>query len=884
MSQPSPSPKTTLPESLGRQLADFRRHLWRTKALEAVAAGVIGLLVSFLLVFGLDRVWPTPAVVRLMILAGGVSLFAVFAPYWLHRWVWKQRREAQLARLIAKRYPGLGDRLLGVIELQGQSESEDSLSPRLREAAMAAVAAETGRRNLDDALPPRRHRRWSLVAMLLAAGAAAAFTLTPRAGINALQRWLMPLSDTERYTFTRLVAPPEYLAVPYGEAFEVTLRLAKDTEQRPATGTGRYGAQPAVSAVLDGTDYTFSFPGQQDPGTIVFRIGDLRHRLTVEPVLRPSAEMVRAVVEPPEYLGIAGRTVELSAGTLSAVEGSKLRFELEINRPLATASFGPTSGLPPVSMAPEEATPPAHEPVMGEMEISGDTATTGWIAVGATPFEVPLAWSDRLGLEGESGFRLRVDALRDGAPTCYLQGIDRQSVILPEETLEFEVLAEDDFGVKHSGIEWSGQFNRPTDESPARGELELATGGPEQRRLLTDASFSPSVFGIGPQQITLRAYTEDRFPERGRTYSEPVVIYVLTRDEHAQMLKNRFDRQIVELEDLARRELGLLEENERLDKLDGEPLQNEENRNRLAQQQREENEGANRMETLKEQMERLMQDATRNGEIDPKTMQKMAESLKSVQELAEQNMPRVGEKLGDSQQPSNTPEKTKQDLGEAIEEQRKVVEKMKEAVEKANDANRKFEAGTFVNRLKKAASEENGIVASLRESFERILGLKSPALDPADTRHLGENERQQLQTASDVRWIQEDLAHFHARTQDANFKAIMEEMRESGIDLGLEEVRLRLTRNYSYQAAEEARKWADQLNEWASKLEGAADGGAGGGGGGGDGAPDAEDEDFEFMLRVMKMIQQEQDLRARTRALEQLRRDNQAGGPDSNNP
>ena len=33
-----------------------------------------------------------------------------------------------------------------------------------------------------------------------------------------------------------------------------------------------------------------------------------------------------------------------------------------------------------------------------------------------------------------------------------------------------------------------------------------------------------------------------------------------------------------------------------------------------------------------------------------------------------------------------------------------------------------------------------------------------------------------------------------------------------------------------------------------------------------------EDEDFEFMLRVMKMIQDEQDLRAQTRSLEQKRR------------
>ena len=203
------------------------------KILEAVAAGLIGLLVSFLLVYGLDRVWQTPGWARLLILVGGVSLFAVFAPYWLHRWVWRQRRETQLARLIAKRYPGLGDRLLGVIELQDQEGSPDSLSPRLREAAMEAVAAETGRRKLDEALPPQRHRRWALAAMVLAAISATAFTLTPRAGLNALQRWLLPLSDTERYTFTKLENPPVYRAVAFGEAFEVDLQALRGFRATP---------------------------------------------------------------------------------------------------------------------------------------------------------------------------------------------------------------------------------------------------------------------------------------------------------------------------------------------------------------------------------------------------------------------------------------------------------------------------------------------------------------------------------------------------------------------------------------------------------------------------------------------------------------------------
>ena len=878
MSSPLQSPKTAIPESLRLQLADFRRHLWRVKILEAIAAGMIGLLVSFLLVYGLDRVWQTPGWARLVILAGGVSLFAGFAPYWLHRWVWKQRRETQLARLIAKRYPGLGDRLLGVIELQDQQGSADSLSPRLRDAAMEAVAAETGRRKLDEALPSQQHRRWTLAAMALAAAAAVAFTLTPRAGVNALQRWLMPFSKTERYTFTKLENPPSYRAVAFGEAFDVVLRLAEDSEQRPASATGRYGLQPGVETKLDKDLYQFTFPGQQDPGTIVFRIGDLRHEVRVEPVPRPATESVRGSLTPPAYLGIPERTLDLNTGVLTAVEGSRVRIELDMSRPLASGRFGPTRGI----AVEEGGEPPAHVPFEGGLEISARKAKTPELEIGAAPFEIPFAWTDRLGLAGEAGFRLRVDALKDAAPTCYLQGIDRQKVMLPEETIDFEVLAEDDFGVMTTGIEWSGQFTRPSDGTPAKGELKLGDGGVDERRMIKPAVFSPAAFGITPQKITLRAYSADRFPQRGRVYSEPVILYVLTRDEHAQMLKSRFDRQITELEDLARRELELLEENERIERLDGADLQKDENQKRLETQEREEEETQRRMADLTQQMEQLMKDAARNGDIDKKTLQKMAESLKSMQELSQKDVPKVRQKLGESQEQSNTPEKSAKDVDQAVEEQKKVVEKMREAIEKANDANRRFEAGTFVNRLKKAAGEENGIVGSLKDAFERMLGLKTQALDPSDARRLGDNARQQADTASDVRWIQEDLGHYYARTKTETFKAILDEMRESKIDIGLEEIRVGLAANHSYKAAEQAKRWADQLAGWAATLEGDKD--RNGGGGGDGGAPDAEDEDFEFMLRVMKMIQQEQDLRARTRALEQLRRTFQPVKPTDTGP
>ncbi len=866
---PTPELPTAIPESLRRQLVEFRGHLWRIKIFEAFAAGVVGLLVSFLLVYGLDRVWVTPVWARVGILVGGTSLFAVFAPFWLHRWVWRHRRETQLARLIARRFPGLGDRLLGVIELQDQRESADSLSPRLRGAAMEAVAAEAGRRSLNDALPPPRHLRWGLALLVFAGGAAAVLTLTPRAGMNALQRWLMPFSDTERYTFTRLENPPVSLAVPYGEAFEVVLRLARETEHHPAKASGRYGQQQAVGAPLVGGEYRFFFPGQQEPGTVAFQVGDALHRMKVEPLQRPFVQAVAATVTPPAYLNIPEQTLDLSNGVLNAVDGSTVQIQLSTNRPLATASYGPTRALLADVPEPPTPAPPAYAPLAGKLTHQGNTSRTPNLAVGKVSFEIPLTWQDHYGLADVGGYRLRVDAAIDAAPACYLQGIERQKVMLPEETLDFEVLAEDDFGIRIAGIEWSGEFTKPSAEAPAKGELKLIEDAAQQQRVAKPAAFSPKAFGIQPQKITLRAFAEDYFPGRGRTFSEPVTIYVLTRDEHAQLLKSQYDRAIAEFEDVARREETQLDETQRLDDLKGEDLQTEDNRKRLEAQEQAEAENTRRMEDLTERVEKLMQDAARNGDIDKETMKKMAESLKSMQELSKDDMPKVQGKMADSQEQSNTPEKTDQDVAQAKDEQKKVVDKMKEAIDKANEANRQMEGGTFVNRLKKAASEEESIASTLIDGFAN-LGKKLAEVDPKDRRQLKEVSLQQTDTASDVRWIHEDLGHYFARTNKPPFKEVYDEMRESKIDTGLEEVGGRLKSNHAYLATEGAKQWAAKLTAWAQKLEDELKKDQQGGGDGG--GPSAEDEDFEFMLRVMKMVQQQQDLRARTRALEQLRR------------
>ena len=907
-SRPSSNEPTPIPAELSKQLADFQQSLWRIKVTEAVLAGVFGLIISFLIVFALERLFPIPGLARLAILLAGTSLAAVFAPYWVRRWVYGHRREEQLARLISQKFPKLGDRLLGIVELQDQEEAQEAMSPELRAAAMIHVANQAAKRNMNDALPYSRHKKLALGVLMGAAAITFGFSIAPKAGGNALKRWLMPLSDTDHYTFTQFDTDiiPNPLTVPLGEAFSFNAPLKEDSDNRPPTARARYGQQEWVEAELgDNGSYQFEFTGQETQDRITIEAGDANHRVWVEPEVRPEVLGFEALVTLPDYLQLDPDNVDIRTGGLTALEGSKVILKGSFSREISKAnarldpqpleetaiseSRAPIEAKSPTDLessrteAEEEDKKAAVEnlvklPEPRDLQVSMDGATVSSepIDLGRFRASVPFTWTDIKGLDGAGSFRVEIKTSEDQVPTSYIQGIERNLVILAEETLEFDIISEDDFGLREIGLSWVGSFNKPSDDEPANGSLILKKGSPSSNRLTERAIFSPQTYGIAPQTLILSAYTEDYKPGRGRIFSEPLTIYILTRDEHAQVIKKRFDRVISELEDAARKELNNLDENERLDKNNtAEELQSEEAKEKLAESEQKEAENAEKMKEIAKKMEEIFKDAARNGELDQGTMKEMAEALQNMQELGEEDMPEVEKKLGEAQDQKSTPEKTEKDLKEAIKKQKEALEKMQETIEKANQANENFEASTFVNRLKKSSADEGSIGNSLNSALTGKLAIVGAApnsddIDPANQRLLSELSGQQRSVTNDVRWIQEDLERFYARTQKPIHKEVYEDMAKSLIDEKLEKLRERIQMNHTFTSRKLSKNWSDRLMSWAEKLGGPKPDGNGGGGDGGSGG--GEEKDFEFMLKVMRMVQAEQDIRGRTRSLEQMLR------------
>src|SRR5436305_12806272 len=214
MSLAQPRERLQLPETLRRQLDDFRRRVWTIKILEAVCASAFGVVAAVLAMFALDRVWETPGWPRAGLFAL-VALAGAVLPLALYRWVWRNRRPEQLARLLARKHPRIGDQLLGAIEL-AHDDSEQARSRTLVEAAIEQVAHDSAKRDFGDAVPIPRHRLWAGLLAVPAAVAFGLFAAFPDASWNAWSRLIAPWKDTPRYTFAALEPVPPRIVVAHG--------------------------------------------------------------------------------------------------------------------------------------------------------------------------------------------------------------------------------------------------------------------------------------------------------------------------------------------------------------------------------------------------------------------------------------------------------------------------------------------------------------------------------------------------------------------------------------------------------------------------------------------------------------------------------------------
>lgn len=847
-----------LPADLQAKLVAFQRRVWSVKLIEAVCVAAIMMTVSYLFIFGVDRLGDTSSLVRATALLLGTVGWLVWLPWTLYRWVFRHRRLNDVARLLAHEKPLIGDHLLGVIELS-QNTGDRNASPALCQAAIEQVADDTRDIDFLQFVPNPRHRVRAIAAVLCCLLAVGAFAVRG-AGPNALERWAKPLADIPRYTFAQLADVPNELVVPVGERFSFRVPLDQDNSVwKPAGGKARFSGQATIHTKLEDGRYVFDVPPQNETGKLTIRVGDARHQILVEPKSRPELMGILANVDLPEYLGYPQQQKDVRGGAVSLVKGSHATFAAKASRELARASINGTDE---------------------EVRLDGNVIESPRVFVDEAE-DQEFTWTDVDGLSARAPFHLKIRSTDDRAPSIQCSNLPSEKVILDEDVLTFEVSSTDDFGIRSVGVEWSGVEDFRRNPVPEKGEY-LLTGGDQQKPSLTaQGTFGAKNLGIKPQPIDFRVYAEDYFPGRERVYSPVCRLYVLDREQHMIWVTEKlheWERQALEVRDQEER---LYETNKELQALGRDELNSESNRRKIARQAAAERANGRRLGDLTVSGDQLINEALRNDEFNVASLEKWAKMLEVLKKLSQKDMPSVANLLGQAanapsggpaspptapqvsdieqgarRDPQTPDDKKESDSGEggapptgsplglpsttltgpntsgggscpagekldqAVEEQEALLAEFNSVMSELAKLLQELQGSTFVKRLKAAARSELSLAATLHDQLQESFGEPSDALNKSDHVLLRSLYVKQADTATDVRLIQEDLAAYFARTQQSKFQTVHTEMKETKVVSSFKQMASTVQENLSGETIAQAEYWSDQLDRWAEILVG----------------------------------------------------------------
>ncbi|MBI3862287.1 MAG: hypothetical protein HY290_10370 [Planctomycetia bacterium] len=911
-----------LPVALKTQFHDFRRHVWLIKLVEAASIALCAAVIPFLLMFGLDRFWDSPVWARGTLFSLVVCGCAT-VPFTVHRWVWRNRSLDQLAKLLRRKHPVIGDQLLGIIELVS-NDGEQERSRMLCQAAVEQVAQDARKRNFGDAVPNSRHWFWTGMAIISAVAALALALVFPTAAANAWARLVVPWNDTPRYTFTAVDFLPQKLVVAHGEPFKVTLKLHEQTISHPTEGVVQVGRQRSILAALRDGQYEFELPAQIGAGRLQIQIGDFRQTVQIEPKLRPELTSVAADYTLPEYLGRPEHeTKEVRGGVLSLVSGSRVELTATAGRVLSSAAV---DGVPQSPRGATITSPP--------IDVEGSR-------------RVEFQWQDEFGLTGREPFALTLTGRDDEAPSLVVEDLPRQKVVIESETLTFKIRAHDDFGVKTVGIEWKGDESAMA-KSSSEGERLLAAGGHDRELLELTGTFSAKSLGIEPQPVNVRVFVEDYFPGRERVYSPTHKFSVLTAEQHAIWITeqlSKWHRQSLEIRD---REIQLYEMNKQLRELSREDRSRPETQRRIENQAEAERANGRRLSNVVHAGEELVKQAMRNPEIGVDHLETWAEMLQILKDISGNRMPSVADLLkqasqaaaadnqesqkklmagqvrasGDakSSKPSDKPQRpkpavpqvvdsessqqpraktngdeepapasqsestlrlpvttlmggssgkkqpaaaTEDKIDEAIQQQQDLLAEFEKIAEELNRVLANLEGSTLVKRLKAAARLQHKLARTISGQLKDTFGVNASQIGETSRKAIDEIAGQESKASLDVSFIMDDMQACFEKRKFVIFKSILDEMRHEDVIASLRQLGDDLRQEHGMSIAQ-AEFWSDMLDRWAEDL-------VAGPSGSGPGPRSKGSLPPSLVLEVLQILEGEVNLREETRVAEQGR-------------
>ncbi len=438
---------------------------------------------------------------------------------------------AHIARVLEKRDPALGSRLINLLQLESQT-SDPKLGELTRQLARQAIAnyaeelrgvnfaglARTGRL--------ARELRRAAVAGLLCAALLGIFH---EISFIEVARFGDPWGDHPPYSFTRLeiVEPGAAGAqVVYNKSLVVKV---KHRGHRPGevylTYFPKHHPEKAVTVpMLDkGSLGFYQEIGNIQSDLVLYAHTKNRHSLSkqqqVAVLLTPRLEQALVQVAPPAYTGIKAEEKPYDFKNVRALEGSRVRFRLESNRPLREGMMEVHSSETNVQHVALAKT--------GTNEVSGTVD-----ARDSARLKFSLVDAD--GIASEDKWEGSLTVTHDLPPEIHIVAPNKDAFVAFNFKTEAQIEADDDYGLKMVRIHRAlNQIYSPP---------KVITYDGIVRNARESVMFDFKDLGVQPGDvISFFAEAIDTAPQAHMARSETINLTVISEEDYNAFLREQND-------------------------------------------------------------------------------------------------------------------------------------------------------------------------------------------------------------------------------------------------------------------------------------------------------------------------------------------------------
>jgi hypothetical protein len=433
------------------------------------------------------------------------------------------------------------------------------------------------------------------------------------------------------------------------------------------------------------------------------------------------------------------------------------------------------------------------------------------------------------------------------------------------------------------------------------------------------AVFQATALSVPPGSVGVRFWVEDDFPGRQRVYSEPISLIVLSPDEHAVWIADQFARWRQAAMDVRDRELNLFGVNRELASTEIKD-RDEAWREAVGKQAAAEQFNGRELHRLTDEGQELLRQAARNSEVAVGYVEKLAQTIETLEQLADERMPKIAELLnqasedqeeeskfsevvdvessqgaqpdeqpaaaGDGTETEPSSEETTERLGlagttiidtskrdgqeqkdeeedplsSALEDQTDLVSEFEAVAEELRELLGNMEGSTLVKRLKSVSRLQDRVALQLGKGIEETFGqsqMKNESLVKSVAADVADS-------AARVRTVLDDLDAFCQRREIEHFASVLAEMKEARVLQQLSDLQDQVARRPGVSISI-AEYWADNLDRWADNL---VDPGSGQQQ---KGSKSKKSLSPAVILEVLRILETEVNLREQTRVAEQGR-------------